>query len=129
MTPELFALAAAALGAQIGVTGYYMKQTPPGPRLERLVARHAPPPGTPEEGRAQRAYQNHREALVLFAIAILCVAVGDEGTWWTATLAWIYVAAHIAYVPAYIRGLSPGRSAIWAVGFFATVLLLLAAIF
>ena len=39
-----------------------------------------------------------------------------------------YLAARIAYVPAYALGLRPWRSAIWGVGFFATLTLLLAAL-
>ena len=46
----------------------------------------------------------------------------------TQTAAWVYLGARILYVPAYYLGWRPGRSAIWAVGFFATLTLLLAAL-
>ena len=36
--------------------------------------------------------------------------------------------ARILYVPAYYYGLNPWRSLIWAVGFLATLLMLLAAL-
>ncbi|MDP1577536.1 MAG: MAPEG family protein, partial [Cypionkella sp.] len=37
-------------------------------------------------------------------------------------------AARVLYVPAYAFGLRPWRSAIWAVGFFATLTLIVAAL-
>ena len=39
-----------------------------------------------------------------------------------------YLAARVAYIPTYYLGLRPWRSLIWAVGFFATLLMLLAAL-
>jgi uncharacterized MAPEG superfamily protein len=46
----------------------------------------------------------------------------------TGACAWVYLAARVLYVPAYFFGWSPGRSIIWAVGFFATLILLIAAL-
>ena len=47
----------------------------------------------------------------------------------TALCAWAFLLARVAYVPAYLFGLVPGRSLIWAAGFLASVLLLVAAFF
>ena len=52
-----------------------------------------------------------------------------EGTWWTGLLAWVYLLARLAYVPAYMMGMSPARSIIWVAGYGATGLMLLAALF
>ena len=68
-------------------------------------------------------------ALLLFAVAVLTLAVTDQFNGWTATLAWAYVLARLLYIPAYVQGWSPTRSIIWLVGFAATALLLLAALF
>ncbi len=79
-------------------------------------------------GRAQRAFQNHFEGLVLFAIACLTLTLADKTTGLTASLAWIYLAARVLYVPAYIYGLSPWRSLVWAAGFLATLAILILAL-
>jgi uncharacterized MAPEG superfamily protein len=46
----------------------------------------------------------------------------------TAQCAWAYLIARILYVPAYASGVYLIRSLIWAVGFFATLTMLLAAV-
>ena len=80
-------------------------------------------------GRLIRAFNNHFEALILFAIAAVVISVTDQSTAFTKTCAIAYLIARIAYIPAYYFGLTPWRSAIWAVGFFATLFMLLAALF
>ena len=76
--------------------------------------------------RLYRALNNHFEGLILFCIAAVVVTLTDQSTAFTAACGWVYLAARIAYVPAYAFGLVPWRSLIWAVGFFATILMLLA---
>ncbi len=78
--------------------------------------------------RFKRAMENHFEGLIFFTIAVVVVTLGEQSTWFTATCAWIYLIARIAYVPAYALGLSPWRSVIWTVGFSATFLMILAAL-
>jgi uncharacterized MAPEG superfamily protein len=80
-------------------------------------------------GRLQRALNNHFEGLILFTLAVVVVTLGGQSSGVTATCAWIYLAARILYVPAYVLGWVPWRSAIWAVGFAATMLIILAALF
>lgn len=91
--------------------------------------RDVTPPLTGMAGRLQRALNNHFEGLILFTIAVVVVTLGSESTGLTRACAWIYLAARILYVPAYVFGLVPWRSAIWAAGFAATMLMILAAIF
>ncbi|WP_298296139.1 MAPEG family protein [uncultured Litoreibacter sp.] len=79
-------------------------------------------------GRLNRALMNHFEALTLFTIAVIVVTLGDQSSAVTQTAAWAYLAARILYVPAYAFGWVPWRSLIWAVGFCATVVMLLAAL-
>ncbi len=127
MTPELTALATAALVqfAQLGVFGYYVRSQ--GNLGYQTGNRDTPPPHTGKAARAQRAMANHTENLILFAIAVVVVTLGDQGTAFTATCAWLYVLARILYVPAYVFGLGPLRGAIWGLGWVATLLMILAA--
>ena len=127
MTPELTALAAAALVqfASLGVFGYYVRSQ--GNLGYQTGNRDTPPPHTGKAARAQRAMANHTENLILFAIAVVVVTLGDQGTAFTATCAWLYVLARILYVPAYVFGLGPLRGAIWGLGWVATLLMILAA--
>ena len=88
-----------------------------------MSARDRPPSRevAPLTGRLGRAMDNHFEGLILFGIAVLVVALSGTGTALTAACAWAYLAARVLYVPAYALGWRPGRSIIWAVGFTATV--------
>lgn len=84
---------------------------------------------SPRTGRLFRALNNHFEALVLFTLAVVVVTLAEASSPLTTACAWTYLAARIAYVPAYYLGLVPWRSVIWAVGWVATALMLLAALF
>jgi uncharacterized MAPEG superfamily protein len=80
-------------------------------------------------GRLQRALNNHFEGLILFTLAVVVVTLGNQSSPVTGYAAWAYLAARVAYIPAYAFGWRPWRSAIWAVGFFATLTMLVAALF
>ena len=71
---------------------------------------------------------NHFEALILFTLAVVVVTIGDQSTTVTQYAAWAYLGARVLYIPAYVFGWRPWRSAIWGVGFFATVVMLIAAL-
>lgn len=130
MSPELTALALAgllqavqfhlfALPANVELGTAYTsgpRDTPPSRPLSILTAR------------LQRAMNNHFEALILFTIAVTVVTLGNQSTAVTQYAAWTYLAARILYIPAYALGWRPWRSAIWAVGFFATIIMLIAAL-
>ena len=130
MTPELTALALSGL-LQMGQMVLFA--TPA--NLELGVAYTSSPRDTPPPrpmsrttARLQRAMNNHFEGLILFTLAVVVVTLGNQSSTVTQYAAWAYLAARIAYVPAYAFGLRPWRSAIWSVGFFATLTLLLAAL-
>lgn len=130
MTPELTVLALAgllqaaqyvafALPANLELGTRYTS----GPR-DRAPER----PLSTVTGRLQRALNNHFEGLILFTLAVVVVTLGDQSTPVTRTAAWAYLAARVLYIPAYAFGWQPWRSAIWALGFFATVTMLVAAL-
>jgi uncharacterized MAPEG superfamily protein len=130
MTPELTTLALAALlqAAQFALfavpanveltTGYTSspRDRPPSRQMSVTTAR------------LQRALNNHFEGLILFTIAVLVVTLGNQSSATTHFASWAYLAARTAYVPAYYFGWRPWRSAIWAVGFFATITMIVAAL-
>lgn len=130
MTPELTALAFAgllqaaqyvafAIPANIELGPAYTsgpRDRPPSRQMSVLT------------GRLQRAMNNHFEALILFTLAVVVVTLGQQSTPTTQTAAWTYLAARILYVPAYAAGLRPWRSAIWGVGFFATLTMIVASL-
>ncbi|GGA94620.1 MAPEG family protein [Allosediminivita pacifica] len=128
MTPELTALTLAAL-LQFAQVALYS-----GLALDQVgVARAAGPRDggvtlQGRAGRASRALNNHFEGLILFGIAVGVLVVSGQTGPLTATLAWIYLAARLAYVPAYLLGWTPWRTLIWAFGAGATLLMLLVAL-
>lgn len=135
MTPELtvltlaallqvvqFALMAIPANLELGTAKTLSPRDPKrlGGSLQELVSART--------GRLFRAMNNHFEALILFTIAVLVVTLADQSTAVTQTCAWIYLGSRILYIPAYAFGWTPWRSFIWAAGFGATVLMLLAAL-
>ena len=126
MTPELTALVFAVLVQVLAIAAAGARMNRElGPRYN-AGPRDSQPPVSPTLGRLRRAVANGFEGLAMFAPAALIVAVSGQSTTATAIAAWTYVAARLLYIPAYALGLSPWRSAIWAVGFFATMTMLLA---
>lgn len=130
MTPELLSLTLAALLQAVQIALY---ATPA--NLEVGVgyttsARDRPPskPLSVVTLRLQRAMNNHFEGLILFTIAVLVVTLSNQSTQTTQFAAYTYLAARVAYVPAYALGLRPWRSLIWTVGFLATLTMLVAAL-
>ncbi|WP_333816690.1 MAPEG family protein [Tabrizicola sp.] len=130
MTPELTALALAGL---LQVVQYALFAIPANRELGTGYTsspRDTPPPRPLSifTGRMQRALNNHFEALILFTLAVAVVTLGKQSSAVTQYAAWTYLAARLLYIPAYAAGLRPWRSAIWAVGFFATVTMIVAAL-
>jgi len=131
MTPELTALALAGLLQALQVCLFAVAANlDVGPGYA-MSARDRPPsrPMTERTGRIQRAMNNHFEGLILFTLAVVAVTLSNQSTPFTAACAWVFLAARVAYVPAYVLGWRPGRSLVWAVGWLATVLMLLATLF
>jgi uncharacterized MAPEG superfamily protein len=135
MTPELTALALAGL---LQALQYVLMAVPanlelgPGKTLSpRDPARLGKPlieQVSPKTGRLIRALNNHFEGLILFTLAVVVVTLSGQSTPFTAACAWAYLAARVLYVPAYWLGLSPWRSVIWAIGWTATVAMIVAAL-
>jgi uncharacterized MAPEG superfamily protein len=128
MTVELTVLALAAL---LAVVQLFLFAIPAnrtlgsdylaGPRDEKREL-------TGRTARLQRAYNNHLEGLLLFTVAVVVTQLGAASTPFTQTCAWVYLAARVLYVPLYAIGHPWARSAVWSVGFFATVAMLVAAL-
>lgn len=131
MTSELTALALAGL---LQAVQFVLFATPANIELTpayTLSPRDAPPKRAMSKltARLHRALNNHFEGLILFTLAVVVVTLGQQSTAVTQYAAWAYLAARIAYIPAYAFGWSPWRSVIWAVGYFATLTMLIAALF
>lgn len=78
----------------------------------------------PLSGRLKRAFDNHLEGLAMFSPAVLVVVLGDGSTAFTTGCATVYLVARLVYVPVYAMGIPYLRSAVWVVGFAATVAML-----
>ena len=129
MTPELTVLALAgllqfaqfllyAVPANLELGSGYTTSARDRPPSREMSARTA---------RLGRAFDNHFEGLILYMLATVVLVLGDKTTGVSATLAWVYLASRVLYVPAYWLGLRPWRSLIWMVGFGATLLMILSA--
>ena len=128
MTPELLTLTLAVLLQAVQFTLYSgLAQKQVGSDYA-ASPRDEPRQLTGTAGRAQRALNNHFESLALFTPAVLVITLADKSSGFTAASAWVYLAARVLYVPAYLLGWTPWRSLIWALGFLATMALLLAAL-
>ena len=127
MTPELTVLALAALLQAAQFIAFAIPANREiGPDYT-MSARDRPPSRAMSQRtlRLQRALNNHVEWLLFFTIAVVVVTLSDQASSFTALCAWVYLGARILYVPAYAFGWRPGRSIIWAVGFTATVLMVI----
>jgi uncharacterized MAPEG superfamily protein len=130
MTPELTALTLAGL---LQMVQFILFAVPANMELgTRYTAgpRDRPPerPLSTVTGRLQRALNNHFEGLILFTLAVVVITLSDQSTPFTAACAFAYLGARVLYIPAYALGWRLWRSVIWAVGWFATLGLMLAAL-
>ena len=129
MTPELLTLTLAALMQCVQFLAYSVAANlQVGPKYA-MGPRDTPRQLTGLAGRLQRALANHFEGLILYTIAVGVLALSGQSTPFTAACAWTYLGARLLYVPAYAFGWTPWRSLIWGIGWFATVLMLIAALF
>ncbi|RJL05787.1 MAPEG family protein [Paracoccus siganidrum] len=128
MSTELTVLALAALLQGLQFAAYSIAANRQvGPKVA-MGPRDQAPMLTGTAGRLQRALNNHFEGLILFAIAVLVTVAGGQASALTAACAWIYLGARLLYIPAYVLGWVPWRSVIWALGFAATMLMILASL-
>ncbi|RED11772.1 MAPEG family protein [Pontivivens insulae] len=132
MTPELTALACAAL---LQIVQFVLMAVPA--NLELGAGKTLSPRDkgrmedqlSPRNARLYRALNNHFEGLILFTIAVLVIQLSGQNSAFTAGCAAAYVVSRILYVPAYAFGWVPWRTLIWLVGFLATALMLIVALF
>jgi uncharacterized MAPEG superfamily protein len=130
LTPELTALVLAALlwagqlahmavRANLEIGSRYF-----------LSPRDTPPPQELSQStqRLKRAYDNHAEALLLFAIAITAITLTGKESTATAILAFTYLGARMVFIPAYALGWTPWRSVFFGIGYLCSILLLLLAL-
>lgn len=130
MTPELTVLALAGL---LQAVQFVLMAVPANRELGTDYTAsprdtEPPRPLSPVAGRLKRALQNHFEGLILFTLAVVVITLGHRGTAFTAACAWVYLGARALYIPAYALGWAPWRSVIWALGFFATLAMIVAAL-
>ncbi len=130
MTPELTTLALAAL---LQAAQFILFAVPANRELTpgyTSSARDKPPSRAMSvtTARLQRALINHFEGLILFTIAVVVVSLGNQSTPVTQYAAYTYLVARVAYIPAYYLGWRPWRSVIWAIGFAATITMIVAAL-
>lgn len=130
MTPELTVLALAVLLQALQFVAYSIRANLDVSPGYAMSARDREPsrPLSDLGGRLQRALNNHFEGLILFTIAVVVVTLGQQSTAFTAACAWVYLGARVLYVPAYAFGWTPWRSLIWAVGFAATMAIIVASL-
>lgn len=87
------------------------------------------PPLTGWGGRAQRAHDNLKENFPAFAVAVLLLALaGKTGTQATEMAAVTFLVARLVHVGAYLAGWFWPRTLAWAVGWGATLWILLTAL-
>ena len=128
MTHELSVLVLAALLQVVQFVLYSIAANLQVGTKTALSPRDEPIHLTGMAGRLQRAMKNHFEGLILFAIAAVAITLGESSSTLTQVCASAYLIARLLYLPAYVQGLVPWRSLIWAVGFLATVIMLVAAL-
>ncbi len=78
--------------------------------------RDEPLPPTVNAGRAKRALENMNEAMLVFIpLSLLAVHFGlNDGLAWAGAA--LFLAARIAYIPAYITAIGLTRSIVWTLG-------------
>ena len=130
MTQELTAL---TLSALLQVVQFILYAIPAnlelGTRYTAGSRDHAPDQQMSKRtARLGRALDNHFQGLILFGIAATVISVSGQSSALTAFCAYAYLIARILYIPAYAYGLNPWRSAIWAVGFLSSLIILVVAL-
>ncbi|MGH8272246.1 MAG: MAPEG family protein [Gammaproteobacteria bacterium] len=79
--------------------------------------------------RAERAHANLKENFPAFAVAVLILAYSGNSDLGTAIASAVFVVARILYIAAYIGGVPPLRTLLWALGWASTIYILAVAVF
>jgi uncharacterized MAPEG superfamily protein len=130
MTPALVALALSGLLLAAQLVHVAIRANREIGPAYFLTPRDTPPPRDLSRGtaRLKRAYQNHVEAFPLFAAAVLVAELSGSTGALTTSCAFAYLAARVAFVPAYLYGWTPWRSVFFGAGFGATLIIFVAAL-
>lgn len=130
MTPELTALTLAAILHVATLVAMTIAANIQLPRYMTMGKRDQDFVGELQgtAARLYRTFNNSTENLMLFGVAVGIIAISQQSTPVTATCAWAFLLARVAYIPAYVFGLTPWRSYIWLVGILATTIMLIAAL-
>jgi len=73
--------------------------------------------------RLERALSNSITAMVLFAPAVLLIAVTEKSSAQSVLAAQVFLIARLVYLPSYAFGIVGVRSLAWTAGLFCTALL------
>ncbi|MGH8273657.1 MAG: MAPEG family protein [Gammaproteobacteria bacterium] len=79
--------------------------------------------------RAERAHANLKENYPAFAAAVLLLAVSGHFELGTAIASVVFVAARLVHMAAYVGGVFWPRTIAWALGWAATIYILVMAVF
>ena len=126
MTRELFWLTLTVILTGILWIPYAINRT----QIRGLMGAMANPargdkPHAPWATRLMFAHDNAVENLVIFAPLVLILNALDYSTTWTALAAAVFFWARVAHVIVYSLGIPVFRTAVFAVGFLAQVVLVL----
>lgn len=87
---------------------------------------HDPEPNV-YTARGIRAFRNYLETYPVFIALVVVIALSGKSSAFSEWGAWIWFAARVAYLPAYVIGLGRPRSAIWMVSISGLGLMVLGA--
>jgi uncharacterized MAPEG superfamily protein len=79
----------------------------------------------PYGARINRAFNNLLETFVLFAALALALAVTGKAGGIGAIGAWLWFAARVLFVPAYVAGVAGVRTLLWVISMVGIVMMLL----
>lgn len=82
----------------------------------------------PKAARAERALRNFLETYPLFIALAAVLAISGNAAWAGAWGAVIYLAGRAIYLPLYIAGIAPIRSAVWTLSFIGLGMMFYAAL-
>lgn len=120
MSIELWALFGAGLVVFLSVLaqGLYLDLTSGVAYV--LTSRETPPPSHgPLGGRLDRNVRNQIEGMAVFAPLVVVAALAGISNIWTQGAAVAFLASRVIFAPVYAFGLTPLRTVVWSVGFFA----------
>ncbi len=86
-------------------------------------------PLTGAAARAERAHANFKDNYPAFVAAVLILVYSGHSGLATAIASAVFVAARILYIGAYIGGVPPLRTLLWALAWASTIYILAVAVF